>query len=218
MIALEKRKKHNWFVRNISNMLTCSRFSIPYVLFLSPWSVKTQLLIVAILLTTDLEGWLAKKTGTTSEIGAVLDPIVDILAKISTIIYVLWMNLVEPQVIALLPLAGECLIAVIVVFGIAYTALDLWKQMEEKSYRKKFWNCGRHLRRKIADNLKVGEFGRMKTACYFVAVAFIFVNVIHPHKLYVIGYQVFFIVGLGFYLLSITFDYLEKAKKFFSSE
>jgi phosphatidylglycerophosphate synthase len=215
---MESPKKHGWFYRNIPNMLTCSRFSAPFILFLSPWTIKTKLMAIAILSLTDLEGTLAKIMKVISRIGAVLDAFADLVMKVSLLIYVLSENFVDPPIVVILPLAGEVSIALLIAYGIRHAAKDLWKEIKKESFLKNLWHFGWAIKEKIIENIKVELPGKIKTACYYSAAAFVFANVLMPHKLLRIGYLVFFITGLGFFFLAFGMSYLKQAKNFFSGE
>ena len=68
---------------NIANLITFSRiFGVAYLFWLMPFaSEKTQLVVIAlftlIALTDFLDGWLARRLKSVSELGKVLDPLAD---------------------------------------------------------------------------------------------------------------------------------------------
>ncbi len=219
---MENRKKGiwilSWLYRNIPNMLTCSRFSVPFILFSFSWTLKAKLLAIAVLSVTDLEGKLAKLMKCISRIGGVLDAFADTVMKISIMIYVLSENFVDPPVVVILPLAGEASIVLLVVFGISYASKDLWRETRSENILEKLWLFGKGMVKKIIENIKVDMFGKIKTACYYIATAFVFANALMQQPLLRVGYLVFFITGFGFFFFATGSSYYKEAKKFFSGE
>lgn len=77
----------------IPNLVTCLRLLliIPALLLLASHSWISASLTIGILFLTDFfDGYLARKWNQTSDLGALLDPIVDKLAVISFILFLYW--------------------------------------------------------------------------------------------------------------------------------
>ena len=91
------------FKRQIANIITLTRiFGVVLIFWFTPYSTNFWLLVVAhlftlICLTDFLDGWIARRLGTVSRIGKVLDPLAD------KILVLLFLPLLEMQIITAFP-------------------------------------------------------------------------------------------------------------------
>ena len=85
---------HKW---NIADTFTSIRIGLSFVLLIPPIPSNIFLLLYTLIGSTDvLDGWLARKTGTSSEFGAKLDSIADLLfygILLARLLPVLWHTL-----------------------------------------------------------------------------------------------------------------------------
>lgn len=109
---------------SLPNRLTLARvLAIPLLLILFPWDIKflnfiCALIFAAAALTDFLDGYLARKLGVTSSLGALLDPIADKMLVAASIIMLSYRGLIWPL------LAATMICRDLAVNGIRLSALE----------------------------------------------------------------------------------------------
>ena len=122
----------------IPNILTLSRILLlfPAIYFLQNSQFRIATIIIVLLLLTDfLDGFLARKLNQTSYLGAILDPVADKIVVIVFFIHLLWANAASP-IYSVIVLTRDILQLT------AIPVLLLWKQIEFKVKPNKIAKLG----------------------------------------------------------------------------
>lgn len=209
---MDNRKGHSWVVWNLANIISSSRFSTPFILFLTAWTMEEKLISYFILFFTDaLDGPVARLVGNNKGAGKIIDTAADKVMHGSGLIFLLNEKLIE-MIIPATVLLGEVLIIIPIIYGVY---LLIKREIMEHGIRsvRKIYEV---VFSELQEIMSVNAYGKSKMIAYAAAAGFIFLNMIRPTDLFRYGYILMFIAGIIFCIGAIG-DYYKKYLEWQSS-
>jgi CDP-diacylglycerol--glycerol-3-phosphate 3-phosphatidyltransferase/cardiolipin synthase len=146
-------RKHMWNIPNILTLLRIALIPVFVVIFYLPvpWARPACAVVFTVAAITDLlDGWLARRWGQTSPLGAFLDPVAD---KLMVAIALVLLVQAEPRMVLALPAA--------VIIGREITVSALREWMAEVGARAK---------------VAVSMAGKLKTTAQMIAIVLLIIG------------------------------------------
>ncbi|OGD68328.1 hypothetical protein A3I18_01385 [Candidatus Campbellbacteria bacterium RIFCSPLOWO2_02_FULL_35_11] len=151
----------------IANCLSASRLLIPFVLFWPTGSIIEKMVITLFLVSTDfVDGWIARKGGSASKLGELIDHTSDKVAFVSIGLFI-WTNNLVP-----FPIVFTALVSEILIFLLSILIM------------------------KLNSRLIITKIGRTKMLFFCVGFLFIFLNQIFPKDIFETLTFVSFVTGI----------------------
>jgi phosphatidylglycerophosphate synthase len=215
---MDKVAKKNRLLMSVPNILTSLRFTIPIILFLTPFKIETKLILAFFLyaITDFFDGIIARALGNTSGFGKILDPLADKVTYASLAIFLFAYSLVEIWI------TKSVIVGELFIFSLGAICVAMYLVREVLEYKnhsmKSLW---RKTTKEMADNLNVNWFGKSKMVWYSGGILLASLNHIFSHEFFHSGYQVAFLLGLVFCAVSGIFyviDFVKWVDKFISGK
>jgi phosphatidylglycerophosphate synthase len=199
---LERPKDKSFIFWNASNFFTLSRAPIPVILFLTKYSIEAKLIssLILYVVTDVLDGIFARKSGNDSDIGKILDPLVDKPAHISLPVFLFLNRIVEEKISTMVVVGELFVLSLPIICSIMFLFREIFyrKNLSPREiYRKS--------KKELVENIDVHTFGKCKMVAYSVATAMASINHIYPYETLHFMYQAIFYLGVLFCAISCFF-------------
>lgn len=178
----------SWFVWNLANFISATRFSTPIILFVLPlffeMDLITKLLIFAALTATDaIDGPIAKLTGNYGYWGKIIDMAADKVLQLSGFAFLIFSGLCGPfqKILAIFIVFQEARIAALAIEGANLVAEKAFREKAAMSWRARYVFAFSEVITGFIAEINANQPGKWKMVAYALGVYFMVWDYFNPH-------------------------------------